>query len=85
MLGQGDGSHWWAWKGEWHGTIDHGWRPGQANQRPARERLLAMVERGTPLQQRVFGDGAYLRPALIQPYGCENVLIEDVRLRGSPF
>src|SRR5436305_9421425 len=47
--GQGDASHWWRWKGEWHGTIDHGWRPGQSDQRPARERLLAMVERGTPL------------------------------------
>jgi polygalacturonase len=83
--GQGDASHWWAWKGEWHGTIDHGWRKGQPNQIPARNRLLAMVERGTPLKERIFGDGAWLRPPLIQPYGCENVLIEGVKLRGSPF
>src|SRR3954470_13534375 len=83
--GQSDAEHWWRWKGEWHGTIDHGWREGQPNQLAARNRLLAMVERGTPLRERVFGDGSYLRPALIQPYACENVLIEGVKLRGSPF
>jgi polygalacturonase len=44
-----------------------------------------MVEANVPLEQRVFGDGSYLRPAFIQPYGCENVLIEGVKLRGSPF
>ncbi|HEX4737936.1 MAG TPA: glycoside hydrolase family 28 protein [Allosphingosinicella sp.] len=83
--GQGDESHWWRWKGSWHGTVENGWRKGEPDQTPARNRLLDMVARGTPLQQRVFGEGAYLRPPLIQPYGCENVLIENVKLRGSPF
>ena len=83
--GQGGASHWWSWKGPWQGTTGNGWRPGMPNQVPARNRLLEMVERRIPIAKRVFGDGAYLRPAFIQPYGCENVLIEGVKLRGSPF
>jgi polygalacturonase len=83
--GQSDSAHWWSWKGKWGGTIDHGWREGMPNQLAARNRLLAMVEANVPLARRVFGDGFYLRPAFIQPYGCENVLIEGVRLRGAPF
>ena len=44
----------------------------------------------TPIEQRVFGIDAsgkqhYLRPPLIGPYGCENVLIESVTLHRSPF
>jgi polygalacturonase len=83
--GQGSAAHWWSWKGPWQGTTDQGWRKGMPNQTPARTKLLAMVEAGVPLEQRVFGDGAYLRPAFVQPYDCENVLIEGIKLRGSPF
>ena len=44
----------------------------------------------TPIEQRVFGIDAsgtmhYLRPPLIGPYGCENVLIDGVTLNRSPF
>jgi polygalacturonase len=44
----------------------------------------------TPIEQRVYGiepNGTqhYLRPPLIGPYGCENVLIEGVTLLRSPF
>jgi polygalacturonase len=83
--GQSSAQHWWAWKGPWGGTIDHGWREGMPDQRPARARLFQMAEDGVPVEKRVFGEGAYLRPAFVQPYDCENVLIEGVRLRGAPF
>ncbi len=44
----------------------------------------------TPIEARVYGiepNGTqhYLRPPLIGPYGCENVLIEGVTLLRSPF
>ena len=55
------------------------------DQRPARNRLFEMAEDGVPVEKRVFGEGSRLRPPLIQPYDCENVLIEDVRVRNSPF
>lgn len=83
--GQADAQHWWSWKGRWGGTIDHGWREGMPDQRKSRAVLFQMAEDAVPVEKRVFGDGHYLRPPLVQPYACENVLIEGVKLRRSPF
>lgn len=83
--GQASDQHWWSWKGPWKGTVDNGWRDGMPNQLAARRRLFDMAERRTPVERRVFGAGDFLRPAFIEPYACENVLIEGVRLRGAPF
>lgn len=83
--GQGSSAHWWSWKGPWQGTVDNGWRQGMPDQRPARARLEQMAQAGVPVGKRVFGPGSYLRPAFIEPYACENVLIEGVKLRGAPF
>ncbi len=38
-----------------------------------------------PLEERVFGEGHFLRPHLVQFYNCKNVLIEDVKIEDSPF
>lgn len=48
------------------------------------------VPGNVPVSQRVYGIDAsgtqhYLRPPLVGPYGCENVLIEGVTLTRSPF
>jgi polygalacturonase len=69
--GQADAQHWWAW------------RAGQA---AARDRLIDMGARGVPVAERVFGDGASrLRSNFIQPYRCQNVLIDGVRIVNSPM
>jgi polygalacturonase len=83
--GQSDAQHWLAWKGPWGGTIDHGWREGMPDQRKSRAVLFQMAEDAVPVEKRRFGDGHFLRPSFIQPYDCENVLIEGVKLRRSPF
>jgi polygalacturonase len=83
--GQGSEKHWWAWKGRWGGTVPYGWKEGMPDQRPARDKLFQMAEDNVPVEKRVFGDGWRLRPPFIQPYDCENVLIEDIRVRNSPF
>ncbi len=83
--GQGSEKHWWAWKGPWGGSTPYGWKEGMPDQRPARKRLFQMAEDNVPVEKRVFGDGSLLRPPLLQPYDCENVLIEGIRLRNSPF
>ncbi|AUW59940.1 glycoside hydrolase [Sphingobium sp. SCG-1] len=83
--GQADAAHWWSWKGPWGGTVDHGWKEGMPDQRPARAKLFAMAEANVPPSQRIFGDGHYLRPAFVQFYACDRVLIEGVKLRRSPF
>ncbi|HEX8072337.1 MAG TPA: glycoside hydrolase family 28 protein [Pyrinomonadaceae bacterium] len=79
--GQSDREHWWPWKGNAEG----GWQKGQPNQLKARDALTEMVERGVPVAERVFGEGHYLRPQFIQPYRCQNVLIEGVTIINSPM
>lgn len=40
---------------------------------------------GTPVKERMFGKGHYLRPHLIQFFECKNVLVQDVTITNSPF
>jgi len=77
--GQADATHWWPWKG----GKDAG--NGGANQLAARDRLLAMSERGVPVAERRFGTGDYLRSSFVQMYRCRNVLIADVTILRSPM
>ena len=79
--GQANAEFWWPWKG----SKELGWKTGEPQQVPARERLYRMMEQGVPVSQRVFGEGSYLRPQFIQPYRCQNVLIEDVTIINSPM
>ncbi|MFF9126234.1 glycoside hydrolase family 28 protein [Streptomyces sp. NPDC014889] len=79
--GQGDNSHWWPWKGK----AEYGWNKGDPKQDNARNALMAMVEQGVPVEERVFGDGSYMRPMFIQPYRCESVLVEGVTIKDSPM
>ena len=79
--GNSDREHWWPWKGQER----HGWKKGTPNQLKARNTLQEMVERGAPVAERVFGEGHYLRPQFVQPYRCQNVLIEGVRVINSPM
>ncbi|MGH7621968.1 MAG: glycoside hydrolase family 28 protein, partial [Gemmatimonadaceae bacterium] len=79
--GQAGPSHWWPWKG----SAQFGWTPGAPNYNATRQRLLDMAERGTPVRERVFGEGDYLRPNFIQPYRCTNVLIDGVTIVNSPM
>ena len=51
----------------------------------ARARLIEMGARGVPVAERVFGDGSRLRPNFVQPYRCQNVLIEGVTIVNSPM
>ncbi|WP_307812975.1 glycoside hydrolase family 28 protein [Micromonospora coerulea] len=79
--GQADNVHWWPWKGK----TEYGWKPGDPRQDEARARLFAMAEQGVPVEQRVFGEGDYLRSSFIEPYRCRNVLIEGVTIVRSPM
>lgn len=71
------------------GTIDGNamstfatWHP---KQKPAQLRTREMNHNGTPVLERVFGDGDWLRPHLIQLYDCCNVTLEGVKIINSPF
>lgn len=55
------------------------------NQTNARNALFEMAENNTAVENRVFGEGHYLRPSFIQPYDSKNVLIERVTVINSPM
>jgi polygalacturonase len=61
------------------------WKFWRARQDPAKKRLRQMGNDLVPDSLRVFGEGGWLRPSLIEFFECENVLVEDLTLRESPF
>jgi polygalacturonase len=81
--GQASLQYWWPWKGP--ADMETGWRTGQPDQRPARQRLFQQAEDAVPVAQRTGGAGSYLRPSFIQPYRCRNILIEGVTILNSPM
>ncbi|MDE6370384.1 MAG: glycoside hydrolase family 28 protein [Duncaniella sp.] len=71
------------------GTIDGNamttfatWKPLQ---RPAMRRSRELNHREAPQSERIFGEGDYLRPHLLQVYECEGVTLEGVKIINSPF
>jgi unsaturated rhamnogalacturonyl hydrolase len=74
--GGADWDTWWDWNNKSHAVV---------KQKAARDRLIAMGEADTPVAQRVFGPGDFLRPNFIQPYRSKNILIEDVTILRSPM
>jgi polygalacturonase len=78
--GQGKSFFW-----KWHGNPRYGGNPDVLSQRPDRARLYEMMQKNVPVEQRIFGEGRYLRPQFIQPYKCKNVLIEGVKIVDSPM
>ena len=69
--GQANQQQWWIWR---------------TNQAPSRTRLIQMAADGVAPEKRVFGEGpSKLRPNFIQPYRCQNVLIEGVSIINSPM
>src|SRR5204862_6561618 len=79
--GQADCEHWWPWKAR----KGCGWKQGDPSQVAARNKLYELVAQGTPVRERIFGEGSYLRPQFIQPYRSRKILIEGVTLRHSPI
>lgn len=60
----------------------------------ARTRLIHQGEQNVPVEERIYGEASdmpgkcadgYLRPSFVQPYCCKRVLIEGIRIIGSPM
>jgi polygalacturonase len=79
--GQADCEHWWPWVGR----TNCGWKQGDPRQQADRNALVAMGDKDVPPNQRIFAEGHYLRPTFLQPYRCQNVLIEGVTIKNSPM
>ena len=81
----GQGAAWWSWKGQWSGSVDTDYDKKANDQTSDVLRLNQMVDDGVPLEERVFGEGHYLRPNFISPYNCKKILIEGITMVGSPM
>ncbi len=85
--GQASETKWWPWKGK----AAYGWKPGMVCQEwngdkvAGRNRLAAFEAAETPVEERVMQPEDCLRPPFIQPYLCQNVLIQDITVMHSPF
>ncbi|MFT3738710.1 MAG: glycoside hydrolase family 28 protein [Breznakibacter sp.] len=44
-----------------------------------------MNHQAVPVEQRIFGEGHFLRPQLIQFFECRNILVEGIKIEDSPF
>jgi polygalacturonase len=73
--------HWWPWKGR----TNCGWKQGMPWQDVARNRLFDMGARDVPVKDRVFGEGGYLRPNLVQFCHSKNILIDGVSMKNAPM
>lgn len=83
LEGNANNHTWWPWKGahkEAHWQLIAG-----EDQKPARTQLIQDAEDNVPVQDRKYSEGAFLRPPFIQPYLCENVLVEGITIKNSPF
>ena len=82
LNGQASNEFWWPWCG----SPTYGWEEGAPKQHTSLTRLKeGMSEKGIPVEKRVFGIGEYLRPSFIEPFQCQNVLIEGIKIINAPF
>lgn len=79
--GNADNKYWWPWKAK----KEYGWTEGMDDQLAAVKKLTQEVKNGIPVENRVYGDGNFLRPPFIQPYNSTNILIADVKIINAPF
>jgi unsaturated rhamnogalacturonyl hydrolase len=75
--GQASDENWWAWARR----VDGKPQPSLVDARA----LDAFGTKQTPVAERVFGPGHFLRPNFFQPYRCKNILVEGVHIRRSPM
>ena len=68
--GQAGDDNWWGWKNSQAKDVNAQRKQG---------------ETGVPVEKRIFGAGKKLRPNMVQPYKCKNILIEGVTFRNSPM
>ena len=68
--GQASDDNWWQWKTSQAKDVNVQRKQG---------------ETGVPVEKRIYGAGKELRPNMVQPYKCKNILIEGVTFRNSPM
>ncbi|MXN92528.1 glycoside hydrolase family 28 protein [Flavobacterium sp. Sd200] len=79
--GQASNEKWWSWSG----GASYGWKKGMVSQTEPLNRLRNMGDDGTPVENRIFGNGNYIRPNFVEFFQCKNALIKDIKIVNAPF
>lgn len=75
-------ANWWSMV--WDSDTD--WEKERRNtQRYGRPLLLEWMIAGKPVEERRMGHGYGMRPQLVSPFECKNILVEGVTMIRSPF
>ena len=61
------------------------WGSFKELQTPARSYSHTLQSQGIPVEERIFGEGCYLRPSMVQFRSCERVLIEGITCTDAPL
>ncbi len=72
-------------KGTINGNSLNTWNTWVYLQTDGQERARKMNHLGVPVEERIFGEGDFLRTCLIEFYECKNILIDGVKITDSPF
>lgn len=74
--------NWWSMV--WNVKTD--WEKERRNsQYYGRPLLMQWMEAKKPVEERVMGHGYGMRPQLVSPFECKNILVEGVTMIRSPF
>ncbi|MBV9403762.1 MAG: hypothetical protein JO211_00350 [Acidobacteriaceae bacterium] len=80
--GQADAEHWWPWARMARGGVRGMQRTSGSD---VDVLVRTMGDHDVAVEQRLFGEGHYLRPNFVQPYRCQNVLLEGFTMKNSPM
>ncbi|MCB0633232.1 MAG: glycoside hydrolase family 28 protein [Saprospiraceae bacterium] len=72
-------------KVRFNGNAEGGIQTWLEKQKPFQSALWEMGRNGVPVNERIFGEDHWLRPAFLQLVNCENVLISDIQIENVPF
>jgi polygalacturonase len=82
LNGQADNNNWWPWSG----FKDYGYKGGpQHKDAHNKDRLMNFGKNGTPVDQRIFGEGYQFRVPFFETVECKNILVQGVTFINAPF
>lgn len=72
-------------KGTIDGEASETWQLWRQQQAESQNISREMNHKSIPVEERLFGQGHFLRPHLIQFFNCKKIKIEGVKIEDSPF
>lgn len=72
-------------KGTIDGEASKTWATWREKQQKDQQLSRDMNHNSVPVKERIFGEGHFLRPQLIQFYDCNTIKVEGVKIEDSPF